>query len=252
MMQAIKKEVLVGNKYIFHFNKGFSIDKAGDLFSIPELGINGTSIINITDTFENLYARLHDDKKTINSLSEMEHKLRDSIDTLIRKVEDKPKEQVKKRVNSKKKGSSNELKLSKVLTEKMKCQVYRSPGSGAYSTSHNLKGSAGDFLSEDIEAEGYKIFNTFNIEAKHYKELSLLEIYWKKSCPIIGFIEQASNDAKRTNKEFCLIIKSNNSPYFMILEENYCKDNKNKEIVIFSHDSKKYRIYLLEEFDFFL
>jgi hypothetical protein len=108
----------------------------------------------------------------------------------------------KKRVNSKAKGNRSELKICKLLTEHFGEPFNRVPSSGAFGTSHqSLQKNARDILAGDvITPKGF----LFVIENKVGYNIDLINLYSDKDNTdkklFFGFLEQASRDAKRTDR----------------------------------------------------
>lgn len=111
------------------------------------------------------------------------------------------KKSQKKKINSKRKGNTSELKICKILSDRFGQKFNRVPNSGAYGSTHTLSEQmtvslAGDIITPEnfyfvIENKaGYKIeiFNIFKKENSSHKKI------------IYSFLDQASKDAKRANR----------------------------------------------------
>lgn len=112
---------------------------------------------------------------------------------------------------SKTKGSSFELKISKMLSSWSKKPFYRTPASGSWS-SQRLGQSAqvGDIVPpEDI------VF-PFSIELKHHEGVSL-ENYMMSNGEVPSFFSQNVGDAVRADKIPMLITHANYAPNYLSL-----------------------------------
>lgn len=119
----------------------------------------------------------------------------------------------KKRINSRTKGNTFENKICKILNEKFNTTDFmRSPGSGAFATSHKLP--------EHLQIHGDLITPKnfrFTIECKKgYNKESLSSVFNPKS-NLISFIEQAETDAKKENKDFILVFAQDRQPIIILI-----------------------------------
>ena len=102
----------------------------------------------------------------------------------------------KKRVNSRRKGASFERKVAKLLKDKFKSKEFsRSPGSGAYATTHNLPEHLqlhGDILTP----QNFK----FVIECKSgYDHIDIFDLFLEGK-EFDNFLRQARRDSKEAQK----------------------------------------------------
>ena len=109
----------------------------------------------------------------------------------------------KKRKNSRTKGNSFERKVCHILnTHFNTTEFMRSPGSGAFSTTHKLPEHL-KFSGDLITPKNFK----FIIECKKgYNKENLGSIFNPKS-DLMDFIEQANRDARKIQKEFLLVFQ---------------------------------------------
>lgn len=148
----------------------------------------------------------------------------------------------KKKINSKDKGNRFERKICKVLNEKFQTTEFaRSPGSGAFATTHNLPEHLkvhGDILTP-------KNFR-FVIECKSgYNKESLSSVFNEKS-QLRKFIIQAKRDSEAEKKSFMLIVGQNNQKPIIITNTFVIVDIKPYLNIMI--DSEVYKMMLLEDF----
>lgn len=110
-------------------------------------------------------------------------------------------------MNSKKKGSKFERNIAKWFTEWTGFQFQRTPYSGANHVNRDL---ASDIMcSDERHAHRCKI----SIECKSYKDIKFEQtLLGNKGADIDKFWEQASRDAKRSNKVPILCMRYNSMP----------------------------------------
>lgn len=130
----------------------------------------------------------------------------------------------KKRVNSKAKGSGNELKVSKILSEHLApLKFKRSQQSGAIVGGQNSFRSedyskltlalfTGDVVPANESVDGNPRFK-FVVECKAYKEVERIEALFGTS-NIYKWVEEAETDAKKVDKRGIAIFKWNNTPLY--------------------------------------
>lgn len=162
------------------------------------------------------------------------------------------KEKVKreKRINSKKKGNSFELKIANLFKKRWGTIAYRTPSSGAYTSrvvSKAMKEAAiGDIVIENLEG--------VIIECKNYYSLHLSD--WFKENPsnesIWSFWKKLDKEAKEFNKIPLLICKEANAPIIVIVAldlANTIVDNTGKFYVHFSliREDTHLVVFALEE-----
>jgi len=108
-----------------------------------------------------------------------------------------------KRKNSKNKGHRFENDIAKMLNEKFNSKEFsRTPGSGAYATSHNLPEHL-TIYGDLITPKKFK----FCIECKRGYSDMKFDALIDCNADIWKFIEQAEKDAKKADKDFLLIWK---------------------------------------------
>ena len=143
----------------------------------------------------------------------------------------------KKRVNSKRKGSTFERKIAKLLNERFDTKEFsRTPGSGAFATSHRN-------LPEHLRIQGDLITPSnfpFVVECKNGYDVQLDDLFKHKS-DFHDFIRQAQGDAKGANKEWCVIYQKTRRMALVVVGKPY---DVNPEICL----SGRYFIYPLDEF----
>ena len=117
---------------------------------------------------------------------------------------------MKKKLNSKSKGSRIEREIAKKLTERFKKDFIRTPMSGAYYTLN--PGQLTENLSGDIiTPENFK----YSIEIKGRKEITFHKVL---NGAFDEFIEQCEKDAFSVNKLPLIIVKLNNYPPFCLVK----------------------------------
>ncbi len=109
----------------------------------------------------------------------------------------------KKRINGKRKGNKFENDLAKILNKRFDVKEFsRTPGSGAYATTHNLP----DYLTiygDLITPQYFK----FVIESKRgYNSFNLYDLYDDTSI-IFNFLGQCEKDSEKAKKESLVILK---------------------------------------------
>lgn len=140
------------------------------------------------------------------------------------------------------KGSSNERKLCKILSEwwtkkKKPVVFWRVGSSGAqFTLSRGSTKMSGDIVA--IEEKGTDLIDTFSIEAKWHKDFDLLELLHpeKKSNKIESWWEQCTRDANAVDKIPLLIFRRNRSPFYymtwkVIWSSIGCKLNEKPYII---------------------
>ncbi len=135
---------------------------------------------------------------------------------------------VKKRVNGKAKGGSNELKVSKLLTEALApLKFKRSQGSG------NVVGGQNSFRTADYSKLTLALFTgdvvptnecvdgnprfKYVVECKAYKEAERMEALFGTS-KIYKWLEEANVDAAKVDKRGILIFKFNNTSQYCAVD----------------------------------
>lgn len=131
----------------------------------------------------------------------------------------KLKKEKKKRINSRTKGNTFENKICKILNERFNTSDFmRSPGSGAFATSHKLPEHM-QIHGDLITPKGFR----FTIECKKgYNKESIASIFNPKS-NLRLFIEQAERDAEKENKDFLLIFAQDRQTAIAIINrKSFC------------------------------
>ena len=121
-----------------------------------------------------------------------------------------------KRKNSKAKGSAFERKVAKILNEHFETTDFqRSPGSGAYATTHNLP----DHLKIHGDLITPKNF-IYSIECKKgYNNLDMYSLLDPKS-KIYEFIKQAEKDADQAKKEAIVLMAQDRRDIIALIKED--------------------------------
>ena len=136
-----------------------------------------------------------------------------------------------KRKNSKAKGSAFERKVAKILNEHFETTDFqRSPGSGAYATTHNLP----DHLKIHGDLITPKNF-IYSIECKKgYNDLDLYSLLNPNS-KIYEFIKQAEKDADPAKKEAIVLMAQDRRDIIALIKEDSHISNQlninNKRII---------------------
>ena len=143
----------------------------------------------------------------------------------------------KKRVNSKRKGSNFERQVAKQLNERFRTKEFsRTPGSGAFATSHKN-------LPDHLKIQGDLITPNkfkFIVECKNGYDVQIDDLFKRKS-DVHNFIRQAQSDAAASKKEWLVIYKKTRRMALVMVGEPY---NARPELVL----NSQYYIYPLEEF----
>lgn len=134
------------------------------------------------------------------------------------------------RINSKVKGNSQELKISKILTEKLPpLNFKRVPSSGALLGGTNSS-LANRFNEESANVVVGDIFCTngkvrFVIESKSYKESVKFYELLKPNCQIYDWYCEAEFDCKKfENRLPLLVFKYNRTDDFVCIQNNLVRD----------------------------
>ena len=110
-------------------------------------------------------------------------------------------------VNSINKGKRFEREVAYLLTELTDAKWYRIPTSGAMGTSQGIRSLTGDVTTEDEE------YTNIVIECKHYKAITINELYSKKS-KFWKAIRQTETESK--GQDWLLFFKINNLGTYVI------------------------------------
>jgi Holliday junction resolvase len=121
----------------------------------------------------------------------------------------------KKRKNSRTKGNSFERKVCSILNEFFETTEFiRSPGSGAFSTTHNLPDHL-KFSGDLITPKSFK----FTIECKKgYNKENIGSVFNTKS-DLMYFIEQAEKDSQKIQKNFMIIFQQDRKDILCLFKE---------------------------------
>tara|TARA_R110000824_G_scaffold103208_5_gene245266 strand:- start:1043 stop:1555 length:513 start_codon:yes stop_codon:yes gene_type:complete len=156
----------------------------------------------------------------------------DKLDDILNHGEFKKK----KRVNSRRKGNAFERDIAKLLNTRFNTTDFcRSPGSGAFATTHDLPQYMkvhGDLITPQ--------YFKFILECKSGYDVTFEDIFKPKS-DLYKFIEQASRDAKRADREWLVVYKKTRHKPFVIVGKKY---NLTHNVSI----NDKYYIYSLTDF----
>ena len=147
-----------------------------------------------------------------------------------------------KRKNSRTKGNVFERLVATILNDRFKSAEFsRSPGSGAFATTHTLPEHL-KIYGDLITPQKFK----FCIECKKgYNNLNLYSLY-NYSSEIWKFLDQCEKDSEKCSKIPMVIFKQDRHPILAIVPiENSFGTKPLKYIDI--HNKKTYRVYLFEE-----
>ena len=127
----------------------------------------------------------------------------------------------KKKINSNSKGNRFERNIVDFLNERFKTTEFcRTPGSGAFATSHNLPEYM-KIYGDLITPKNFK----YCLELKSGYNKESVESLFNPKSQLRQFIVQAERDAEKSKKEFILILKQNN-------KEPVCLMNKTLQLEI--------------------
>tara|TARA_R110000851_G_scaffold82872_2_gene181334 strand:- start:373 stop:888 length:516 start_codon:yes stop_codon:yes gene_type:complete len=136
----------------------------------------------------------------------------DNLDEILNHGEFKKK----KRVNSRRKGNAFEREIAKLLNTRFNTTDFcRSPGSGAFATTHLLPQYM-KVYGDLITPENFK----FILECKSGYDVTFEDIFKPKS-DLYKFIEQAKRDAKRADRDWLVIYKKTRHKPFVIVGKKY-------------------------------
>jgi hypothetical protein len=145
-------------------------------------------------------------------------------------------------VDSKRKGSSNEKEIARLLTNwitgKPKPEIFWKIGSSGskftQDIKHNVVGSmSGDIVA--IDEKGAILTNKFSIECKHYKTCDFLPLL-RGNGDVLKWWQQCYNDAVEANKHPMLIFKRNNFERIIGLPFNYESFFQHEPKIMFKND----------------
>tara|TARA_R110000744_G_scaffold13691_1_gene39660 strand:- start:4194 stop:4700 length:507 start_codon:yes stop_codon:yes gene_type:complete len=142
----------------------------------------------------------------------------------------------KKRVNSRRKGNAFEREVAKLFNTRFNTKDFcRSPGSGAFATTHELPQHIkvhGDLITP----ENFK----FILECKSGYDVTFEDVFKPKS-DLYKFVEQARRDAKRADRDWLVVYKKTRHKPFVITSKPY----KLHTMVVVNNE---YFIYTLADF----
>lgn len=122
----------------------------------------------------------------------------------------------KKRVNSRRKGATFERELVTKLNKKFNTKEFsRTPGSGAFATTHKN-------LPESLRIHGDLITPAefkFCIEAKNGYNVNIYDLFKKRS-ELINFITQAKRDATKAKRQWLLVYKKTRKKALIVSDMN--------------------------------
>ena len=141
-------------------------------------------------------------------------------------------------IDSRAKGARGELKVRDVLRELTGLKWERTPGSGAYSQSHGLKG--------DVYVPGTT--NKYTVEIKSYEDDHLTsKLIHNKSNPLIEWWKQAERQAIQNKNIPLLIFKYDRSKIFAAFQPTIIENYTYNCIKAYIED-KVFVVSLLEDF----
>jgi hypothetical protein len=256
-----KKDSLSSLAHNYYFDNALEINVEREGFDvtleIKELNIKTDGIAQLVELFENRYTKLN----SALQFTDEELKQKRFLDKLG--ITREPVKKKRGKINSRAKGARgerffiDELKKDKFFPH---LKILRTPGSGAFSTTHNLKITDDICLAGDIFAEKnheyleeYEIFNSYIFEAKNYKDLPhLLKINNTSSEPITDWIEKEESDCNNFKKKFIILFKANHSRSYAMFRYDEVKDKDfyDSFLIILNHKGKKYCIFFLSDINF--
>ena len=122
----------------------------------------------------------------------------------------------KKRVNSRRKGATFERELVTKLNKKFNSKEFsRTPGSGAFATTHKNLPPSLQIHGDLITPSNFK----FCIEAKNGYNVNIYDLFKKRS-ELVNFITQAKRDAKNSKKQWLLIYKKTRKKALIVSDIN--------------------------------
>jgi hypothetical protein len=141
-------------------------------------------------------------------------------------------------IDSRAKGARGELKVRDTLRELTGLKWERTPGSGAYSQSHGLKG--------DVYVPGTT--NLFTVEVKSYEEDQMTSKMFNDSSKLLEWWEQADRQAKQNMNLPLLIFKYDRSKIFVAYPPGIWLDNTLYNNIAVRIKGYSFSIALLEDF----
>ena len=158
-------------------------------------------------------------------------------------------------VNSKSKGNTWEREIANLFSEQFNDTFKRVPQSGALVGGFNrkvinegLRSDAVEILAGDvITPKGFP----FSLECKFYKDFAFHQLLSSENKVLDGWIEQAEDDAKVSNKEFLLLMKFNRKGSYVCSSDHSVNEGEScitgiiDDYIVYK---KKYIMYSLETF----
>lgn len=148
-----------------------------------------------------------------------------------------------KRINSNKKGGTFARKICEILNTRFNVKEFsKTPGSGAYATTHNLP--------EHLQIYGDLItpkFFRFCVELKKGYNKVTLGSWFNKKSQIWEFITQSERDSVKANKISLLCFQQDREAILFILESKYLKDKELKQKIKISIEDREYTLGRLDE-----
>jgi hypothetical protein len=153
----------------------------------------------------------------------------------------------KKKKNSRPKGNSFENKIAKIFNKKFGLEEFsRTPGSGAYATTHNLPEHL-KIYGDLITPQNFK----YCIECKKgYNKESLYSLY-NNSSVFWTFMDKCQKDANKAKRLAMVVFKQDYKPTLAMIPSSVKVDQSLSYIEIkgcteYTQD-KTYRLYLFDE-----
>jgi len=147
-----------------------------------------------------------------------------------------------KRVNSKVKGNSFERKICKLLNSKFNTKEFcRSPGSGAFGTTHNHLPEEFKVYGDLITPKNFK----FIIECKKGYNSESIGNFFKPNSQLRKFTRQAEKDAKKSGREAMIVFQQDRSLILVITKENTFPNTL--EHITYKDKSNSYNIHILDD-----
>lgn len=150
-----------------------------------------------------------------------------------------------KKINSKRKGNKFENDLAKMLNKRFDTKDFsRTPGSGAYATTHNLPKYL-TIYGDLITPQDFKFI--FEIK-RGYNNFNLYDLY-NDSSIIFNFLGHLEKDCKAAEKPGILVIKQDRRDILAVLKTNDIMDYMDAELsnIITFGESGMYSMVLWED-----
>lgn len=146
-----------------------------------------------------------------------------------------------KRKNSRAKGSTFERETAKRLNERFEVKTFsRTPGSGAYATTHNLPEHL-QIHGDIISPQEFK----YTLELKKgYNSINLYDLF-NYSSTFWDFWAQAEKDAKKSRKTPMLIFKQDRKPTLAMVSVD--AGFTSSTYIQLHKEDEEYRLYFFDE-----